>query len=323
MRELTDSPIGSGDALLDLERQMPAIFGSIADGVTVLDRSGTILFANAAAARIMGRADPSEIIGKPSPSVTGDFDLLQEDGTALAVEALPTRRAFAGEEDAEAVLRFRSKGSLRDRWSMVRARLLRGDTPERDLVVTSFQDITVIKQVEMRLSFLSEASATLGESLDYHETLAKVANLAVPRLADWCAVDVLEDTEQIHRVALAHADPKGMALVEEIQRRWPSTPADPGAARQVIDTGSPLHIAEITDQMLQDAARDAEHLAMIRELDLREALVVPLVGRRARARRAVGREWRGGRTVQPGRDFRGGGAWPTRGKRHRCRQDDG
>ena len=101
----------------------------------------------------------------------------------------------------------------------------------------------------------------------------------MPRLADWCAVDVLEDTEQIHRVALAHADPKGMALVEEIQRRWPPNPGEPGAARQVIDTGARLHIAEITDQMLEDAARDAEHLAVIRELDLREALVVPLVGR--------------------------------------------
>ena len=279
MRELTDPHFAVRESLTDLERQLPAIFGTIADGVSVLNRSGTILFANAAAARIMGKADPAEIIGQPSAGVMGAFELLDEKGQPLDLATLPTRRAFAGEEAPEAVLRFRNKGSLRDRWSMVRARLLPGETADGDLVVTSFQDITAIKQVELRLAFLSEASAALGESLDYHETLARIANLAVPGLADWCAVDVVEDTDQVHRVALAHADAKAMALVEEIQRRWPPDPADPGATRQVIDTGAKLHIAEITDEMLQEAARDEEHLALIRKLDLREVLVVPLTSR--------------------------------------------
>ncbi|HEX6655925.1 MAG TPA: PAS domain-containing sensor histidine kinase [Candidatus Limnocylindria bacterium] len=279
MRELTDPHFVVRESLTDLERQLPAIFGTIADGVTVLDRAGNVVFANAAAARIMGMAGPEEIVGQPSANVMGAFDLLDEQGRPLDVATLPTRRAFAGESAPEAVLRFRSKGSLRDRWSMVRARLLPGAKAEQDLVVTSFQDITAIKQVELRLSFLSQASAALGESLDYHETLARIANLTVPALADWCAVDVVEDTDQVHRVALAHADAKTMALVEEIQRRWPPDPANPGATRQVIDTGKNLHIAEVSDEMLQEAARDDQHLAMIRKLDLREVLVVPLIGR--------------------------------------------
>ena len=263
----------------ELERQLPAIFATIADGVTVLDRSGTIIFANDAAARLMGRAEAADIIGQPSASVMGAFELLDAQGGPLDVDTLPTRRAFAGDPSPEAVLRFRSKGSLRDRWSMVRARLLPGATPEKDVVVTSFQDISAIKQVELRLSFMSEASAALGESLDYQETLSRIANLAVPALADWCAVDVVEDTDQVHRLVLAHADPQNLAVVEEIQRRWPPDPANPGAIRQVIDTGANLHIAEVTDDMLQEAARDSEHLAMIRKLDLREVLVVPLIGR--------------------------------------------
>jgi PAS domain S-box-containing protein len=279
VRELTDPPIANGASLTELERQLPAIIGTIADGVTVLDRAGTIVFANAAAARIMGKSDAAEVMGVASPAITGEFDLLDESGQPLNLDTLPTRRAFAGEPAPEAVLRFRTKGSLRDRWSMVRARLLPGESSDHDLVVTSFQDITAIKQVELRLAFLSEASAALGESLDYNETLSRVANLAVPALADWCAVDVLEDMDQVHRVALAHADPKGMALVEDIQRRWPPDPDSPGAARQVIDTGARLHITEVTDQMLKDAARDAEHLELIRKLDLHEVVVVPLVAR--------------------------------------------
>jgi PAS domain S-box-containing protein len=263
----------------DLERQLPAIFGTIADGVTVLDRSGTIIFANASAARMLGKSDASEVIGKPSPTITGDFEILAENGQPLDPQTLPTRRAFAGETEPEAVLRFRRKGSMRDQWSMVRARLLPGEQSEHDLVVTSFQDITAIKLAELRLAFLSEASAVLGESLDFHETLNRVAQLAVPALADWCAVDVKEDQEQLHRVALAHADSKMMALVDEIQRRWPPDPDQPGATRQVVDTGARLHIQEVTEEMLQEAARDDEHLQLLRQVDLAEVLIVPLVGR--------------------------------------------
>jgi PAS domain S-box-containing protein len=275
---LTEPARSAIDPLADLERQLPAIFATIADGVTVLDRSGTIIFANAAAAALMGRSDPSELIGQASPTVTGSFDLLDEDGHTLDLDTLPTRRAFAGDPAPERVLRFRNKGSLRDRWSMVRARLLPGDTADHDLVVTSFQDITAIKQVELRLAFLSEASAALGESLDYTETLTRVAKLCVPALADWCAVDVLEDMDQVNRVALAHADPEGTALVEEIQRRWPPDPASSSPARQVIETGAPRYL-QITDDLLAEVARDPDHLALIRQLDLREVLVVPLTAR--------------------------------------------
>jgi len=263
----------------DLEQQLPAIVATIADGVTVLSRSGRIVFANDSAARLLGRADASEVIGRASSEVTGAFDLLDEHGTKIDISELPTRRAFAGEREPEAVLRFRSKGSLRDRWSMVRARLLPGERPEEDMVVTSFQDITVIKQVEQRLSFLSEASAALSESLEYTETLARIAKLSVPALADWCAVDVLEDMQQIHRVALAHADPQMMILFEEIQRRWPTDPSMPSPVRQVVQTGERVYIPVVTDEMLREAARDAEHLEMLRQVDLREVLIVPLAGR--------------------------------------------
>ena len=281
MQQLTGATEGSvvQQSAADLERQLPAIFGTIADGVTVLDRSGTIIFANASAARMLGKSNASEVIGKPSPTITDDFVILAEDGQPLDPDTLPTRRAFAGDGEPEAVVRFRSKGSTREQWSMVRARLLPGEQSEHDLVVTSFQDITAIKLAELRLAFLSEASAVLGESLDFHETLNRVAQLAVPALADWCAVDVKEDQDQLHRVALAHADPKMMALVDEIQRRWPPDPDQPGPARQVVDTGARLHIQEVTDEMLQEAARDDEHLQLLRQVDLAEVLIVPLVGR--------------------------------------------
>jgi PAS domain S-box-containing protein len=279
MRELTDPPVGAGEPLTDLERLLPAIFDTIADGVTVLDRAGTIIFANAAAARLMGLADAAEIIGRSSDVVTGGFEIIDEDGRPLDMAMLPTRRAFAGEPAPEGVVRFRAQGSLRDRWSMVRARLLPGDTPDDDLVVTSFQDISAIKQAELRLTFLSASSALLGESLDYSETLTRVAQLVVPALADWCAVDVVEDIDQIHRVAFSHADPEALAALDEIHRRWPQDPARPSPMRTVIQTGELLHIPEATPDLLADIARNEDHLQLLDQLQLREAVIVPLIGR--------------------------------------------
>ena len=278
MPELIEPMVASDQSRDDLQHQLPAIFDSVADGITVLDRSGAIVLANPAAAQLLGYEDAADIIGQPSGALSGGFEMFGDDGEPLAPERLPTARAFAGEEAPEAAVRFRVRGSLRDRWSLVRSRLLPGSSTEHDLVVTSFQDITAIKQVELRLSFLSDASAVLGESLDYHDTLSRVANLVVPALADWCAIDVMEEPDQVHRVALTHVDPEMLALADEIQRRWPPEKTEEGVARRVMRDGVPVYVPDVTDEMLQAAARDDEHLELLRRLDLREVLTVPLFG---------------------------------------------
>jgi PAS domain S-box-containing protein len=275
---LEDDHSAATTALEDLRRQLPAIFDSVAEGITVLDRSGTVVLANEAAAKLLGLADAASAIGQPSASITSTFELMGEDGSPLPLEQLPSRRAFAGEEAPEQVVRFRARGGMGDKWSLVRARLLAGPTPDEDLVVTSFRDVTALKQVELRLSFLAEASAALGESLDYHETLSRVAGLVVPVLADWCAIDVVEDLEQVHRVVLTHSDPARLRVAEEIQRRWPD-PVNPGPARRVMADGTPFHVPEITDEMLVENSVDADHLDLLRQLELREVLTVPLEGR--------------------------------------------
>ena len=132
----------------EIARLLPEIFDSIADGVTVLDRKGMLRYANASAARMMGYGSASELVGRSSQSVVGRFQLLDDDGRALDPSALPTRRAFAGEADPEATVRFRTMGTQSDRWSLVRARLLTGPDPDAALGITSFQANTASKQVD-------------------------------------------------------------------------------------------------------------------------------------------------------------------------------
>ncbi len=126
-----------------------------------------------------------------------------------------------------------------------------------------------------QLQFLADASAELAGSLDYRSTLAKVADLVVPGLADWCAVDVLERGE-LTTLAVAHADPEKVAWAWELQRRYPPDRDAPTGARNVVRTGQSELYESITDEMLAAGARDEEHLRLARELHLRSAIVVPL-----------------------------------------------
>ncbi len=80
------------------------------------------------------------------------------------------------------------------------------------------------QQAQERLAFLAEASEVLGSSLDYDATLGSLARLAVPRLADWCAIDVLAADGEVERVAVAHVDPAKVALAEDLHRRYPPRP---------------------------------------------------------------------------------------------------
>jgi len=136
---------------------------------------------------------------------------------------------------------------------------------------------------QQRVAFLAEASARLAESLDAQATLRTVAGLAVPALADWCFVEVLEDDGRVHPVAVAHADPAKVALVHEGLRRYPVDLAAPFGTGHVLRTGEPELAPEITDEILASVAQDAEHLALLRAVGFRSSLSVPLFDTRGRA----------------------------------------
>lgn len=157
----------------------------------------------------------------------------------------------------------------------------RAITDENGVVVRmigSGQDVTERRRDEDRTRFLAEAGHILTSSLDYQVTLRRVAELSVPRIADWAAVDILEEDE-IRRLAIAHPDPRKLALAEEVAQRWPEDPSNPGVVTRVQRTGESLLLPEIPESLLEEQARSAEHLRILRELSLRSAMIVPLEAR--------------------------------------------
>jgi PAS domain S-box-containing protein len=129
---------------------------------------------------------------------------------------------------------------------------------------------------EQRSSFLDEAGRILSSTLDYQLTLARVARLAVPGLADWCTVDLLEDDGTLKRLAVAHVDPAKIAWAHEMQERYPPDPDAPTGVHNVLRTGRSELYPLITDEMIVLAAKDEEHLRILREVGLSSAMIVPL-----------------------------------------------
>ncbi|MDP9037826.1 MAG: ATP-binding protein [Acidobacteriota bacterium] len=128
-----------------------------------------------------------------------------------------------------------------------------------------------------RLSFLADASAVLASSLDYETTLERVAHLAVPQIADWCTVHIVERGVP-SRLVVAHCDPAQRALAEEFSRRYPEIVLPDRGLGLVLRTGQSEFFPEITDAQIVAAARDQEHLHLLRELGLSGSILVALRG---------------------------------------------
>jgi signal transduction histidine kinase len=134
-------------------------------------------------------------------------------------------------------------------------------------------------------AFLAEASQLLAASLDYETTLRAVAAAVVPRLGDWCAVDiVLEPTTPtwppvLERLAMVHQEPEKLSIAATLTARYPTDWSAESGMAAVVRDGTPLFLPVIEDALIEAGARDAEHLALLRALALSSIIVVPLIAR--------------------------------------------
>jgi signal transduction histidine kinase len=148
-----------------------------------------------------------------------------------------------------------------------------------DMAALAMQRVLTLEKVrkmQREEHFLSEAAKVLASSLDYNETVKTVVRLAVPQMADWSALHMIADTGEIHTVEVAHADPARLALVQRLQQNYPPRPGSKSGPFRVIRTGRPELHSEITDQLLKNAAEDAGQYELLRRLNMKSAIVVPL-----------------------------------------------
>src|SRR5436190_7127437 len=129
---------------------------------------------------------------------------------------------------------------------------------------------------EQRALYLARAATPRAASLDYHETLKTVAQLAVPDIADWRAVDIINAAGDVEQLALAHVDPDCVEYAKAFGRKYPTDPASKSGAHHVIRTGQSVLLPHLTDEMIVQGARSDEHREDVRALRITSFMVVPL-----------------------------------------------
>jgi PAS domain S-box-containing protein len=262
-----------------VEQRLAAVLANVAEAITVVDEHGHHVFANQAAADLLGFDTTSELMSARPGTIMPRFLVLDEQGRALDLESMPGRRLFRGERPEPLLVRNIVRATGEERWLVVRSSpILDPQTDRVVYAVNVFENITEVKRAELAESFMAEASRLLAASMDYAETLLRVAQLAVPQIADWCAVDLLNEQGQIERVAVHHTEPTRLALAERLDRIHRPELDEPTGVPEVIRTGEARIFTEIQSDALAAYARNSEHLEALRAIGPTAVIIVPMAG---------------------------------------------
>jgi PAS domain S-box-containing protein len=258
---------------------LEAVLVNLAEAITVMDEQGRTVFANQAAADLLQVESPEDLTSAEPGAIMLRFLVFDEQGRELDLEQMPGRRLFAGEQPEPLLVRNVVRATGEERWIVVRASpVCDPDTGRMLYAVNVFENITAVKRVQLAESFMAGASRVLASSLDYNETLRRVARLTVPHLASWCAIDLLNEQGEIERVAVHHPDPAMMELAERLNRDYRLSPDEPAGVPEVIRTGEARVYMDIPPDALAMYARDNKHLELLSAIGATAVILVPMIG---------------------------------------------
>lgn len=264
------------EALAGSERRFEAIVGQLSDPVTIRDSNDRIIYANRAALDQLGFQSTEELRRVPPGEIMADYLVVAEDGSEVTMDDIPSVRILRGETPEPLLIRAVHRQSGEERWNLLKASPILGDHGRVEATIMVIENVTAQKRAERRAGFLSEASRALASSLDYERTLCTVAQLAVPHIADWCAVDLLGPDGERIPVSVAHVDPAKLRLADELRAYEPRRPDPERGLGLVLRTGEPLLYPRISEDMIRVAAVDERHLALLRAVGFASAAVVPI-----------------------------------------------
>ena len=189
------------------EEQLGAVVQRLAEAVTVTDAGGQIVYANDAAVALLRAGSVDELLGAAPGELMSRFAVYDEAGREIALSELPAARAVAGEHDVEPMLvRNIVRATAEERWLLNKISVLRDPDGAVARVVNVIEDVTEVKRAERGQRLLARASQALASSLEVPELLRRVADVAVPTLADWAAVELLGRGGRVEQLVLVHRD---------------------------------------------------------------------------------------------------------------------
>ncbi len=269
-KDITDETVSS-IKLKQTQQQLDEALSSGLIGTWLWDVQKDIVVGDRYMATMYGVSEADAAAGLP---LTRFVESIHPDDRARIQKEI-TKALKSSEIFAMEYRTLRPDNSIR--WILARGRI------ERDATGTPVQfpgvlvDVTDRKIIEDNLSFLSKASVVLAESLNYKKTMQNIADLAVPRIADWCTVDILSDGG-LQQVALAHKDPQKVDWAIELRKQQgePDLSGQTGLAK-VLKTGKPEFFPEITEELIIASAKTKKELKLLQGLGMSSIIMVPLL----------------------------------------------
>ena len=263
--------------LATIEAQLTAALSTLAEAVTVQHTGGGLIYANEAAARMLGFDTAQELLATPVDELVNRFESTTEDGSPVVLDKLPGRQVIDGvREPKPLVVRAVDRRTGAVDWRVTKASGVYDAEGRLKLVVNVIEDISEVKRAELAQRLLARAGELLSSSLDYERTLQQVAELAVPQLADWCVVSLPDGRGFTRGVAVAHVDPAKVSFARRLQERYPTRMDAPTGIPQMMRDGQSQLVNEISEEVLLDAAQDDEHLELLRSVGMQAGLTVPM-----------------------------------------------
>ncbi len=195
--------------------------------MTIQDDAGGLVYANDAAAQALGFDTAEALLRTPPQDIVDAYVSYLENGRPLTLDDLPGRHVLQGRTPEPLLIRSIRRDNGEERWRIVKAAPVAGN--ER-LVVNVIEDVTDAKRAELSQRFLAQAGAVLNSSLDYEQTLARITQLAVPRLADWCSVSLPARRSPALGRRRPHRPGQGRASRARYEERYPTALDAPGGA---------------------------------------------------------------------------------------------
>lgn len=261
-----------------LSNRLEVILENVADGISVQNRDGELLFANGAAARMCGFSCTAALLAAGPAAIRASMDFLDEQGAPFDLEQLPGRQVLRGGQGEAATIQFRYRDTGEYRWVSIRATAVLGSDGLPELAVNIWHDVTEARRRRAQDTYLTQATSVLASSLEFQSVLGSLARLLVPGLADWCVIHLLEHG-QLVPMAVAHVDPEKVTAAQDYQRRYPPNPEQPGGVWQVLRTGTAALYEHLNAELVASGARDAEQLRILTSIGMQSVLIAPIWSR--------------------------------------------
>lgn len=264
---------------ISVDLNLYSVFDQLPEGITIQDKAGKLVYANTRAAILVGFNSPQEFLTAPIEEVLANFSLMDQSGKPMSLVSLPGRKVLETHQPAQATVRFLVKATGTESWALVKSQPLYDANKEVTGIINIFDDLTSIKKTEHEYKLLAQMSAVMAESFSYEARLERVAELAVPAIADWCVIDILDINGVANRVAAVHSDPEKVLLSKKLWTHYPPDPKLATGFYQLLKKSEIQLYPKITDDMLVTTTQDSQQLAWWRALNLQSAAVLPLIAR--------------------------------------------